>query len=189
NRRAPFTPARRALPMLNLALISSAGVYIDGTNSFDLNAAGGDLNFREIPIEVKAVDLQFAASGYDPAAVEQDLNVQLPLERLLEFEVNGIIGQLNPVFWSFSGFITDAFRLADRAYGSAGHLPTRGRARDAGRKRTRRTVTGRQPSNFCPSEICRGVPPWAPLWHRDPKGAHGGTPLQLNRTLWSNGWS
>lgn len=113
NRRAPFTPARRALPMLNLALISSAGAYLDGTNSFDLNAPGGDLNFREIPIEVEAVDLRFAARGYDPTTVEQDLNAQLPLERLLEFEVNGIIGQLNPVFWSFSGFITDATRLAD----------------------------------------------------------------------------
>ncbi|HKV36103.1 MAG TPA: hypothetical protein VJP89_17315, partial [Pyrinomonadaceae bacterium] len=26
---------------------------------------------------------------------------------------NGIIGQLNPVFWSFSGFIPDAARIAD----------------------------------------------------------------------------
>lgn len=116
NKRAPFTPTRRALPMLNLALISSAGVYIDGTDPFDLNAPGGDLNFREIPIEVEAVDLRFSAKGYDPAAVQQDLNVQVPLERLLEFEVNGIIGQLNPVFWSFSGFITDAARLADEVF-------------------------------------------------------------------------
>ena len=43
NRRAPFTPARRALPMLNLALISSAGAYIDGTAPFDTSAASGDL--------------------------------------------------------------------------------------------------------------------------------------------------
>lgn len=113
NKRAPFTPVRRALPMLNLALISSAGVYIDGTEPFDLNAPGGDLNFREIPIEVGAADLRFAAKGYDPAVVQQDLNVQVPLERLMEFEVNGVIGQLNSVFWGFSGFITDAGRLVD----------------------------------------------------------------------------
>jgi D-proline reductase (dithiol) PrdB len=113
NKRAPFTPSRRALPMLNLALISSAGVYIEGTEPFDLNAPGGDLNFREIPIEVAAADLRFAAKGYDPSAAQQDLNVQVPLERLLEFEVNRIIGQLNPVFWSFSGFVTDAARFAD----------------------------------------------------------------------------
>lgn len=113
NRRAPFMPARRALPMLNLAVISSAGTYIDGTQPFDTAAATGDFTFREIPIEVEASDLRFAARGYDPAAVQQDVNAQLPIPRLLEFEQNGIIGQLNPVFWSFSGFVPDAGRLVD----------------------------------------------------------------------------
>ena len=112
NRRAPFTPARRALPMLNLALISSAGAYIDGTAAFDTNAANGDVSFREIPVEVEASDLKFAARGYDPAAVQQDINSGVPVPRLLEFERNGIIGQLNPVFWSFCGFIPDASKIA-----------------------------------------------------------------------------
>jgi D-proline reductase (dithiol) PrdB len=113
NKRAPFVPARRALPMLNLALISSAGAYIDGTEPFDVNAPDGDFNFREIPVEVEAPDLRFAARGYDPAAVNQDINSLLPVERLFEFESNGIIGQLNSVFWSFCGFIPDAARMAD----------------------------------------------------------------------------
>src|ERR1041384_6534681 len=113
NRRAPFTPARRALPMLNLALISSAGAYIDGTTPFDTSSATGDLTFREIPIEVEASDLRFAARGYDPAAVQKDVNAQVPVERLLEFEQNGIIGQLNPVYWSFSGFIPEAAMLVE----------------------------------------------------------------------------
>jgi D-proline reductase (dithiol) PrdB len=113
NKRAPFVPVRRALSMLSLALISSAGAYLDGTEPFDVHAEGGDVNFREIPIEVEAEDLRFAARGYDPAAVQQDFNVQLPLVRLCEFEANRIIGQLNPVFWSFCGFIADAARLVD----------------------------------------------------------------------------
>jgi D-proline reductase (dithiol) PrdB len=113
NKRAPFIPARRALPMLNLALISSAGAYVDGTDSFDVNASGGDPTFREIPTEIAAEDLRFAVRGYSPAAVQEDLNVQLPLARLFEFESNGIIGQINPVFWSFCGFIPDAARLVD----------------------------------------------------------------------------
>ena len=111
NRRAPFTPARRALPMLNLALISSAGAYIDGTAPFD--AESGDLSFREIPVEVEAGDLKFTARGYEPAAVQDDMNSQIPIARLLEFEQNGIIGQLNPVFWSFCGFIPDAAAIAN----------------------------------------------------------------------------
>lgn len=113
NRRAPFSPARRALPMLNLALISSAGAYIDGTDPFDTGAPGGDLSFREIPAEIRAEELRFAARGYNPAAVQSDINSLLPLGRLFEFESNGIIGQLNPVFWSCCGFIPDAARLAE----------------------------------------------------------------------------
>jgi len=105
NRRAPFKPARRALPMLNLALISSAGAYIDGTQPF---ASDSDASFREIPIEVEGADLRYAARGYEAVAVQQDMNSEVPIERLLEFENNGIIGQLNPVFWSFSGFLPDA---------------------------------------------------------------------------------
>ena len=110
NRRAPFNPVRRALPMLNLALISSAGAYIDGTPEF----AGSEASFREIPIDVESEDLRYAARGYDATAVQQDMNAEVPVQRLLEFENNGIIGQLNPVFWSFSGFIPDAALIADQ---------------------------------------------------------------------------
>jgi hypothetical protein len=113
NRRAPFAPVRRALPMMNLALISSAGAYIDGTEPFDTSAVDGDLSFREIPSQIEAEDLKFAARGYDQTAVLQDSNSQLPLARLFEFESNGIIGQLNPVFWSFCGFIPNAGRLVE----------------------------------------------------------------------------
>ncbi len=113
NRRAPFSPARRALPMLNLALISSAGAYIDGTDPFDTGATDGDLTFREIPAQIKPEDLRFAARGYNPAAVQADSNSLLPLARLFEFESNGIIGQLNPVFWTFAGLVPDAGRLVE----------------------------------------------------------------------------
>ena len=113
NTRAPFSPARRALPMLNLALISSAGAYIDGTAPFDITAERGDLSFREIPAQIEPDELRFACRGYDTAAVESDSNCLLPLGRLFEFESNGIIGQLNPVFWSFCGFIPDAARLVE----------------------------------------------------------------------------
>jgi hypothetical protein len=113
NRHAPFVPARRALPMLNLALITSAGAYIDGTEAFDTTVAGGDTSFREIPLEVEAEDLRWAARGYDPQAVREDMNAQAPVARLQEFEGNGIIGQLNPVWWSLCGFIPSAARFVE----------------------------------------------------------------------------
>ena len=113
NARAPFTPAHRSLSMMNLALISSAGGFIEGTDPFDTGAPDGDFSFREIPSEIDPGDLRFSARGYDPAFVEQDVNVQIPLTRLAEFESNRIIGQLNSTFWSFCGFIPDAGRLVN----------------------------------------------------------------------------
>lgn len=112
NTRAPFTPARRALPMLNLALISSAGAYIDGTTPFD-DGAEGDLTFREIPLEIEAEDLRYCARGYDPKFVQSDMNSLIPLDRLQEYERNGVLGRLNPVWWSFCGFIPNAARVVD----------------------------------------------------------------------------
>jgi D-proline reductase (dithiol) PrdB len=107
NRLSPFTPARRALPMLNLALISSAGAYIDGTEPF-INESTSVQDFREIPTRVEPQDLRFVTRGYDPTAVENDPNAQVPLDRLFEFQSNRIIGRLNEVFWSFPGYIPDA---------------------------------------------------------------------------------
>ena len=104
NARAPFTQMRRALPMMNLGLVSSAGAYLDGTEPF----AAGDQSFREIPTDITAGDLRFAARGYDETFVQQDLNAQIPLTRLLEFQANRVIGQLNSAFWSFSSFVPDA---------------------------------------------------------------------------------
>ncbi|MBA2341287.1 MAG: hypothetical protein H0V88_12900 [Pyrinomonadaceae bacterium] len=114
NERAPFVPLRRALPLLNLALITSAGAYIDGTDPFDTNASGGDASFREIPTEIEAEDLRYSARGYNAAAVKRDMNAQIPLQRLFEFESNGIIGGVAPAFWSFCGFIPDASLLASQ---------------------------------------------------------------------------
>jgi D-proline reductase (dithiol) PrdB len=113
NIHAPLTPLRRALPMLNLALISSAGAYIDGTEPFDTASKDGDLTYREIPIEVEAADLRYAAKGYDPAYVIEDRNCQIPIERLGEYQANAVIGQLNPVWWSISSHIPNARRVAE----------------------------------------------------------------------------
>jgi D-proline reductase (dithiol) PrdB len=114
NLRAPFTPARRAITMTNLALIVSAGAYLDGADPFDTSAPDGDFNVREIPTDIELSDLRFAARGYDPSFVQQDANVQVPLDRLNEFQLNRVIGQVAPAFWSFCGFIPDASRFVEQ---------------------------------------------------------------------------
>ena len=112
NIHAPFTPVKRALPMMNLALISSAGAYIDGTEPFDLESKGGDPEFREIPIEVEAGDLRYSAKGYDPKAVHEDRNSQIPIDRLLEYQANSVLGRLNETWFSLSPYIPNAAMVA-----------------------------------------------------------------------------
>jgi D-proline reductase (dithiol) PrdB len=113
NIHSPFTPVRRALPMMNLALITSAGAYIDGTEPFDIESRDGDLNFREIPVEVTADELRYASKGYDTHAVAEDRNSQIPIDRLLEYQENAVIGKLNDVWWSLSSWIPNAAAVAD----------------------------------------------------------------------------
>lgn len=113
NIQTPFTTLRRALPMLNLGLISSAGAYIDGMKPFDVDARDGDLDYLEIPVEVEAADLRYAAKGYDPSAVIEDRNTQIPIDRLSEYSANGVIGSLNNVWWSISSHIPNAERVAN----------------------------------------------------------------------------
>lgn len=113
NVHSPFTPVRRALPMMNLALITSTGAHITGTDAFDIESKDGDLSYREIPIEVEAVDLSYSAKGYDPKAVMEDRNAQIPIDRLLEYQANSVIGSLNSVWWSISSHIPNAARVAE----------------------------------------------------------------------------
>ena len=112
NTFAPFTPMRRALPLTNLGLISSAGAYIDGTPGFDIESKDGDISFKEIPIEVEAEDLKYSAKGYDPQYVKEDRNSQIPIYRLLGYEANSVIGNLNNVWWSISSHIPNAALVA-----------------------------------------------------------------------------
>jgi D-proline reductase (dithiol) PrdB len=114
NVNAPFAPLKRALPLMNLALISSAGAYINGTDGFDIESKDGDVRFYEIPVEVEAEDISYAAKGYDPQAVREDRNSQIPIDRLREYQANAVIGQLNNVWWSLSSFIPNAANVADK---------------------------------------------------------------------------
>ena len=114
NQLSPFTPLKRALPLLNIALISGAGAYITGTEPFDIRLARGrcdvsrDTGRGWLPLichtQQKAMTLRL---------IREDRNCQIPIERLLEYQANAVIGQLNEVWWSVSSFTPDAVRVAD----------------------------------------------------------------------------
>ena len=105
--------AQTSASAVELGAISSAGAYINGTEPFELDSKDGDLTYREIPVEVGGTDLKYAAKGYDTAAVFEDRNSQIPIDRLLEYQANAVVGNLNDVWWSVSPFIPNAIRVAD----------------------------------------------------------------------------
>ena len=56
-----------------------------------------------IPIDTPKERLRVRHGGYDIRAAQADPNVVFPLERLLELERDGIIGELVPAAYSFVG--------------------------------------------------------------------------------------
>ena len=78
-----------------------------------MDSHDGDINFREIPVEVEAEDLLYAVKGYDSEAVKADRNSLIPVDRLVEYEANGVIGKLNNVWWSLSSYIPNAALVAN----------------------------------------------------------------------------
>ena len=84
NSHAPFTPVQRALPMLNLALVSLGRCVYRRESGFRYGFARRRYEFSRVPIEVGPEGLKYAAKGYYPAAVQEDRNAQIPIERLLE---------------------------------------------------------------------------------------------------------
>jgi hypothetical protein len=45
--------------------------------------------------------------------VREDINSQIPIQRLQEYEANGVIGKLNNVWWTMNGFMPNAARVAE----------------------------------------------------------------------------
>lgn len=96
----PFTTLTKKLPECRVAVVNTAGLYVDGDEPFDIDDPRGDVSFREIPSDVAADDLRIAHAHYTHRWWEQDREVILPLERLRELAEVGVFG-LAPRFFSF----------------------------------------------------------------------------------------
>lgn len=114
----PFTALERPLSEVRLALIASSGHFVDGD---DPKPFGCDemtqeaaqqriMEFlkaepvlSEIPMDTPAASLRVRHPGYDITGVGADPNVALPMERLRELQLAGVIGELAPMAYSFVG--------------------------------------------------------------------------------------
>jgi D-proline reductase (dithiol) PrdB len=109
----PYARPRRPLREARVALVTSGGVFAPGQEPFDVDKKGGDVTFRMIPrdTDVSTLGIAHKSDAFDQAGFLADRNLGFPLERLLEMEAEGTIGNLAPRALSFMGSISAPGRL------------------------------------------------------------------------------
>ena len=107
----PWTPYRGSPSEQTIALVTSGGLYLKGSQApFETASIHGDPSFREIPKTARQEDFGIAHAHYDHSLVAQDFNVIFPLERLRELEGQKVIGQVAQTHYSFS-YVNDVVTL------------------------------------------------------------------------------
>ena len=101
NDDTPWTAPSRPLREGRLALVTTAGLHLRGDRPF-VNA---DTTFRVFPTDSWPQDLvqSHVSIGFDRTAIQRDLNVVLPLDRMRELADQGAIGSLGPNVYAFMG--------------------------------------------------------------------------------------
>ena len=92
---SPWTPLKKPLQQSCVALLSSAGIFIDNQEPFDPWAVN-DLSFRKIPKNTPVENLKLNHNYFDHRDAVKDINCVFPIERLLELEREGSIEKMAP---------------------------------------------------------------------------------------------
>lgn len=105
----PWTQLPGPLKNLTFSMITSAGINRKSDPPFDMECEKahptyGDSSYRSIPRDTKSSEIDANHLHINTDYIKEDINVILPLERMIEFEAEGIIGLLAPTSYSFYGF-------------------------------------------------------------------------------------
>ena len=116
NDEIQWPPYSKTLKSSKIALLTSCGIYRQDTQlPFDAWNHYGDPSFREIHIDTPRARLQVSHDHYDHKFVNVDLNVVLPIDHMLSFQADGIIGSLYPWVYSFMGYNPQPKQLIDQS--------------------------------------------------------------------------
>jgi D-proline reductase (dithiol) PrdB len=109
----PGAHLEKPLTAANVAIITTAALYVPDQVAFDPDIRGGDCSFREISGSVDVQNLKIAhrSSAFDQTGALQDRNLVFPLDRFRELVTQHEVGQLNHRHFSFMGSITSPGRL------------------------------------------------------------------------------
>ncbi len=106
----PWTPLAKPLLECRLALVTTAGISVEGLEPpFDAERERrepmwGDPSFRRIPRDVRQEQIVASHLHINNRDILADVNVVLPVQRFLELESRGVIGSLAPTNYSFMGY-------------------------------------------------------------------------------------
>ena len=103
----PFTALSKPVRESRVALISTAGLRLDGQPPFDRETQTGDCSFRRIPADAELSRVRIWWDREQRQHANQDLNCAFPLALL------GESCNVAPTHYSFSGAIPDPRPLVE----------------------------------------------------------------------------
>ena len=97
---AGWTPVKKELKDMTIALATAAGVHHKSDERFNL---AGDFTWRKITDQMKSDELMVSHGGYDNGDVNKDINCMFPIDRIHELAKEGFIKACAPVHAGFMG--------------------------------------------------------------------------------------
>lgn len=100
----PWATFEEKLIESKIALVSVGGLYEKADTPFGNKDKKENYGAKEISMKAKTGDIEINAIDWDTDEAKKDINVVFPSEHLVLLQKEGIIGKLNDVAYSFSGF-------------------------------------------------------------------------------------
>ena len=100
----PWTPFEEKLLDSKIALITVGGITEKTDEPFGDKDKKENYGPKEINIKAQTEDLQYTAIDWNPEEAIKDANVIFPAQHLVLHQKEGVIGKLNDIAYSFSGF-------------------------------------------------------------------------------------
>lgn len=105
----PWTPVTKPLAESKVALLSTAGISMQGDQPFDMEGerrrpTWGDPSWRPLRADATGDTVEANHLHIDTGYIRKDLNVALPLDRLRELAAAGEVGAVADTHYSVMGF-------------------------------------------------------------------------------------
>lgn len=101
----PWSPVSKLLSESKIAIVTTSGVHYKDQQPFDMTDKDGDPTYRILNSSRSTSDLMITHDYYDHRDADRDINIVFPIDRLMEFQNEQLIGKLADTHYSFMGHI------------------------------------------------------------------------------------